>query len=322
MQFTIVGAGALGSILGAHLLAAGHGVTMIARGARARFLTAQGLKIRGLRDLSQPCTVVTPGTLIATPGVLIYTVKTYQMDAALASLANLQPAAVLSVANGVMKNEQLVAVYGAERVLGCMANVSGELLANGEVSFTRNVRMPLGPLPGYRGPDALAIAAAIDTAGVVSAAVADIETIEWSKFAGWLAMFTLAVIARTTTGVYLENPSLAAVGVRLVKEAVALAQARGIALVDQSPLPVVSIAAAADPAQAAEILRAMGRSLQAEAPTHRMSALQDLEAGRPLEVHETLGYAQREAMRLGVPTPTIACCYELVTGLDALPRGQ
>lgn len=320
MQFTIVGAGALGSILGAHLVAAGHEVTLVARGARAAQLAQQGLRIRGLRDFDLRCRVVPPGAAAAQPGVLIYTVKTYQMDEALAAHASLAPEAVFSVANGVMKNEQLMATHGAGCVLGCMANVSGELHADGTVEFTRNVRMPLGPLAGYRGPDAGAIAAAIDAAGVVTPAVNDIETAEWSKFAGWLAMFTLAVIARTTTGVYLENAGLAAVGVKLVKEAVALARARGIALVDQSPIPVVSVAEAAMPA-AVEILRDIGRNLIAQAPTHRMSALQDFDAGRRLEVHETLGYAQREASRLGVAAPTIALCYELVAGLDTLPRG-
>ena len=213
MQFTIVGAGALGTILGAHLLAAGHEVIMVARGGRAVQLEKQGLRLRGLRECDLPCQVVAPGAAIAHPGVLIYTVKTYQMDEALAALGSLRPDAVFSVANGVMKNEQLTAVYGPKRVLGCMANVSGELLASGEVSFTRNVRMPLGALPGYRGPAVASIASAIDAAGVITPAVDDIETAEWSKFAGWLAMFTLAVIARTTTGVYLENAGLAAVGV-------------------------------------------------------------------------------------------------------------
>jgi len=320
MQFTIVGAGALGTILGAHLIASGQAVTLVARGARAAQLRTQGLRLRGLRDFDLPCTVVEPGAAIPAPGILIYTVKTYQMDEALNALATLRPDAVFSVANGVMKNEQLMAVHGAGRVLGCMANVSGELRTDGVVEFTRNVRMPLGPLPGYRGPAAADIAAAIDAAGVVTPAVDDIESAEWSKFAGWLAMFSLAVIARTTTGVYLENAGLAAVGVKLAKEAVALATARGITLVDQSPIPVVSVAQAELPA-AVEILRDIGRNLIAQAPTHRMSALQDFEAGRRLEVHETLGYAAREAARLGVPAPTIAFCYELVAGLDTLPRG-
>ena len=51
-----------------------------------------------------------------------------------------------------------------------------------------------------------------------------------------------------------------------------------------------------------------------------MSALQDLEAGRALEVHETLGYAVNEARRLGVPAPTLALCYDIAAGLNDLPR--
>lgn len=320
MQFTIVGAGALGSILGAHLLAAGHEVALVARGARAEQLRAQGLRIRGLRDFNLPCRVLAPGAADREPGVLIYTVKTYQMDEALAAHAHTRPQAAFSVANGVMKNEQLRDVHGAATVLGCMANVSGELMADGEVLFTRNVRMPLGPLAGYGGPSAASIASVIDAAGVVTEAVADIESVEWSKFAGWLAMFTLAVIARTTTGVYLENPRLAAVGAQIVKEAVALARARGITLVDQSPIAVVSVDAAPTPLAAAEILRDIGRNLIAQAPRHRMSALQDFDAGRRLEVHETLGYAWRESERLGLAAPAMALCYELVAGLDGLPR--
>ncbi|MEQ8496761.1 MAG: 2-dehydropantoate 2-reductase N-terminal domain-containing protein, partial [Gammaproteobacteria bacterium] len=58
MQFTIVGAGALGTILGAHLAEAGHEVRMVARGAGSRALTAAGLRVTGLRELTPPCSVV------------------------------------------------------------------------------------------------------------------------------------------------------------------------------------------------------------------------------------------------------------------------
>jgi len=317
MQFTIVGAGALGSILAAHLIAAGHAVSVVARGQRATQLDAQGLRVRGLRDLDVACRVVAPGQAPDDAGIVIFAVKTYHLAPAIAMCATLRPQAVLSVANGVMKNEQLCASYGRERVLGCMANVSGELLPSGEVLFTRNVRMPLGPLGDYRGPAAAAIAAAIDAAGVVTTCVADIETVEWSKFVGWLAMFVLALIARRPTGVYLSDPRFAALAVRLIREGGALAQARGVVLADHSPIPVQSVLQAEEPAACA-IVRAVGAEF-ARSPAHRMSSLQDLDAGRPLEVHETLGFAVREAERLGVAAPTLAVCYDLIAALDALP---
>ena len=54
----------------------------------------------------------------------------------------------LSVQNGVLKNELLATVFGYSRVLGAMADFSGELLANGEVKFTRNVCLHLGEEKG------------------------------------------------------------------------------------------------------------------------------------------------------------------------------
>lgn len=319
MQFTIVGAGALGTILGAHLGAAGHAVTVLARGARAQQAGRDGLRVQGLRDLHQRCTVLSPQDCPREPGVLVLAVKTYHMAEALAPLVACRPQAVFSLANGVLKGEQLAESFGASRVLGCMANFSGELLADGNVAFSRNVRLALGAAPGYAGTAVQDIAAAIDGAGLVTVAVPDIESAEWSKFVGWVALFALAVIARATTGEFLANPRFATLGVRLVREAHAVASARGIRLVDASPVPVAAIATQSFE-QAVKTLRETGAGFQANAPGHRMSALQDLEAGRALEVHETLGYVVAEARRLGVPAATLELCYEIAAGLNDLPR--
>jgi len=316
MQFTIVGAGALGTILGAHLVEAGHEVRMIARGARAQALTRDGLRVTGVRELTQPCTVAAAPEAGQDDDVLVYAVKTYHMADALASIDGVTPRAVFSLANGVQKNEQLAGVFGTARVLGCMANFSGELLADGRVTFTRNVMLHLG---GGGGARATEIAGLIDAAGIRATACANIETVEWSKFVGWVALFALAVIARSTTGVALDNPHFAQLGAAVIRETARIAAAREIPLVDQSPMPVASIAGASSRAAVA-LVREVGRELARSAPDHRMSALQDLEAGRRLEVHETLGYAVREAARLGVDAPTLALCYEIGAGLDALPH--
>ena len=58
MRFAILGAGALGTILGAHLSRAGHEVVMIARGERARVLQRQGLVLNGLSDIKARPTVI------------------------------------------------------------------------------------------------------------------------------------------------------------------------------------------------------------------------------------------------------------------------
>jgi ketopantoate reductase len=60
----------------------------------------------------------------------------------------------------------------------------------------------------------------------------------------------------------------------------------------------------------------VGREFELKAPGHRMSSLQDLEAGRPLEIHETLWYALRKATQHGVPLPLVEAFYHVVSAID------
>jgi 2-dehydropantoate 2-reductase len=67
-------------------------------------------------------------------------------------------------------------------------------------------------------------------------------------------------------------------------------------------------------------VRNAGEQMRARAPDHRMSALQDLEAGRPLEVAETFGYAARKAGELGLSLPLLEAFHHLVAGIDRMRR--
>jgi 2-dehydropantoate 2-reductase len=311
MKFAILGAGALGTILGAHLSRAGHEVVMIARGERARTLQRQGLVLNGLSDIkARPLVVDDPSKLLET-GTLIIATKAIDTAKALESLRHLRLENALSVQNGVLKNELLATVFGFSRVIGAMADFSGELLANGEVKFTRNVCLHLGEEKGGLSPRVEALASAIDGAGVRCAAASNIRTREWSKFAGWIAQFPLAVLTRQITWKFLMDERSALVIVRMVREAAKLAEAMKIELTDMPPLPVPSIAHASD-ADAVAIIRGIGQKFLDNSPEHRMSAQQDVLRGSRLEHDETLGYALRKAQELGVPMPTLDTCYRIL----------
>ena len=145
----ILGAGAIGSILGAHLARAGHCVTMIARGERARQLTRDGLRIRGLADFSVSVRVVENWADLTDAGVLIVATKTRGTAATLATLAQVDLDAAFSIQNGIRKNDVLVDVFHqAERWV--LADLSGELLPTGEVAFTRNVNLMISKFAGGR----------------------------------------------------------------------------------------------------------------------------------------------------------------------------
>jgi 2-dehydropantoate 2-reductase len=312
VRFAILGAGALGTILGAHLSRAGHEVVMIARGERARVLQRLGLVLNGLSDIkARPQVVDDPSKLLET-GTLIVATKAIDTAKALDSLKHLRLDNAFSVQNGVLKNELLATVFGYSRVIGAMADFSGELLANGEVKFTRNVCLHLGEEKGGMSPRVEALAAAIDAAGVRAAAASNIRTREWSKYAGWIAQFPLAVLTRQITWKFLMDERSATVIVRIVREAARLAEAMKIELLDMPPLPVPSIVHGSD-AQALAIVRDIGQKFFDNSPEHRMSAQQDVLRGSRLETEETLGYALQKARELEVPMPTLDTCYRIIT---------
>ena len=67
-EFAILGAGAMGSILGAHLARAGHSVALLARGRRAEQVRSEGLRISGLTQFSTPTEAPALGGLLRRPG--------------------------------------------------------------------------------------------------------------------------------------------------------------------------------------------------------------------------------------------------------------
>jgi len=316
VRIVILGAGALGTILAAHLAADGHDVSLIARGRRASQLQDAGLEVRGLREIRTRCDVITDPALAPSADLLILTAKTYDNEAAVASLAGDRFATVFSVANGVVKNAELARGFGPERVLGCMADTSGELLEDGSASFTRNVMLHLGIPGGGVDRRAETVAAAIHASGVNARAVTNIDTVEWSKFVGWTALLALSVLTRLRTANFLAQPHCAEVAGAMIREMGTIAAAKHIEIVDQSPLPVASVIAGTLE-DARDVLLGVGREWLQLAPNHRMSSLQDLERGKRLEVDETLGYALTEARRLNLAVPTLTTCYQLVAGINA-----
>jgi 2-dehydropantoate 2-reductase len=321
-EFAVLGPGAIGSILAAHLARAGHSVVVIARGERARVLQREGLRIKGLADFSVPVSVITdPGQLQAAE-TLIVAMKTPGTEAALQRLKHVEVGVALSIQNGVLKDELLTQAFGADRVLGALADTSGELLPSGEVLFTRNANLPLGEPAGGISERARRIAGMIDAAGVRSAAVADIVSMEWSKFTVWLGLMSMAVSTRSATWRYLADPDCAWVMVRLIREAAALARAQGIALTEGvAALPLCALVEGPE-RDAIEMIRRLGEDMRRRAPDHRMSSLQDLEAGRPLEVEETFGYAVRMAARLGLSAPLLEALYHTVAAIDHTRAGS
>jgi ketopantoate reductase len=129
----------------------------------------------------------------------------------------------------------------------------------------------------------------------------------------------LAITTRVNTWKFLSDPDAALVLARLVREVGELGLACDVALTDESMLPVASMCRGSERA-AMESVKALAAGYRSNAPEHRLSTLQDLEAGRPLEIEETLGYAVGKAVQLGLSLPLLANLYPLSGAIDRLRR--
>jgi 2-dehydropantoate 2-reductase len=315
MKIVILGAGALGSILGGHLARAGEEVTIIARGQRAAYVQQHGITLTGLADFTVPVAVTTQPQAVREADVLVVAVKTYDTEPALASVNHLKVGSVLSIQNGVLKDEQLAHAFGWEKTLGAAVVLSGEVTPAGPVRFTLNEYFALGELPEGTSARAQALVTALVRAGIRAEAAAQIRTVEWSKYALFMSWMAPAVLTRLETYKFLTQPDTTAIVAQLLQETARLAARLGIALDDRGPLPVKTLCGM-PLAEAVTTIRRLGAVMEAQAPAHKLSTLQDLERSRRLEIEETLGYAVRKGAELDVPLPTMDTCYRLIAGVN------
>jgi 2-dehydropantoate 2-reductase len=315
MKIIILGAGALGTVLGAHLARVGEDVTLIARGQRAAYLQEHGATITGLVDFTIPVRVVTDPSQIRDADVLIVTVKTYDMASALHSVKHLDVESVGSIQNGILKNEQLAQTFGWEKVLGAMAALSAAVLPTGTVRFTVNQGLYLGELPEGTSSRVQTLGETFAQAGILAQVTPSIQSFEWAKYLAFVSWMAPAVLTRLETYKFLQEAQTATIVAAILHEMTQIAAARAIVLEDITFFPTKTLSQLAFDDLVTH-LQQMGDQLASQAPLHKISTLQDVEQGKRLEVEETLGYAVRQSAALGISTPTMDICYKLIAGIN------
>ena len=320
MKIVILGAGALGSLIGAHLARAGEDVTLIARGNRATFIREHGVTVTGLVNLTVPVNVTARPNDVREADALIVTVKTYDMETALDAVAHLRVGSVLSVQNGVVKDEQLARCFGWEKTLGAAALVSAEVTPAGPVRFTVNEWFCIGELPEGTSERVQALVTMLARAGIRAEASPRIRSVEWTKYVVGVHWMALAALSRLETYKIFKHPDLAYVAAMVTREMAQLAARLGIPLLDLGAFRAKTLSSVPLEEAVANV-RQVGEMMEANGATaHKVSILQDLERGRRLEVEAILGYAVHKGAELGAPLPTVETCYRLIKGIDESVR--
>jgi len=324
VRIVIVGAGALGSVLGGYLALAGEDVTLIGRPAHVEAIRRRGLQIEGVRGphVVRGLRAVAEGSEVEAADLLVVCVKSQDTTEALAGVAHLcgKVGMTISLQNGGRKDEQLAEVFGPEAVAGATTLVGASMPEPGRVHHTGNAGTWIGEFTGPPSPRVTQAAAAFRKAELPIEIRPDIRTVIWCKLNQMVPAATIACITRLALHEIYLAPDLAALFVELSREVAQIAERRGIPL-DDFPGFAVRTVCTAPFEGAVQSVIARGQTLVERGMTQvRISTLQDLERGKPTEAEETIGYVIRLGRELGIPMPKVEMLYRIIRAIEGAHR--
>ncbi len=242
-EILIAGAGAIGSVAGGMLHAAGHRVTLLGRRAHLDAIARDGLRITGLlgaRTIRGLALADNPAALDRRFDVILCTVKPYDTAAIADAIQDrlADSGVIVSLQNGLGNIEALAARFGLRRVLGGRVIFGAEIERPGAVHVTVFADpVAIGPAPSLHGAlcaeleaRAASIASAIASAGIATVACADIMPVIWSKLLYNVALNPLGALFELSYGELADDPALRAIMDDVIAEAFAVARKLAIAL--------------------------------------------------------------------------------------------
>jgi 2-dehydropantoate 2-reductase len=308
MRFAIVGAGGIGGYLGARLALAGEEVTFVARGANLEAIRRDGIKVieadgseRVVRDVAavplaegRPCDVV------------LLAVKAHQLADIAPGLGRLLApgAPVVTLQNGIPwwyfyraggehdgrpvravdPTGIVAASIDSARVIGCIVFLAAELVAPGVVRVFEGNRLTLGEPDGSASDRAARVSEAFSRAGFKAPVVTDIRSEIWLKLWGNVTFNPISALTHATMGEMCRFPLTRSLIAAMMAEARAVGEALGAHI----RVPIERRIAGAE-----------------RAGDHKTSMLQDVEAGRALELDALVGAVVELGQLAGVATPHI-----------------
>ncbi|MGH2429048.1 MAG: 2-dehydropantoate 2-reductase [Candidatus Limnocylindria bacterium] len=300
MKIAVFGSGAVGGYFGARLASAGSDVQFVARGENLAVMRERGLDVEsvfGDMHLDPAAFGVTDDPASIGPSdMVLFTVKSYDTDAAAASLAPLLHArtGVISLQNGIDNEERIAGRIGAEHILGGAAFLFAHRAGPGHIRHTGGpARIVFGEMDGRRSERIEAFLAECGRARIAADVAPDIQVALWSKFVFLCAQAGLTAATREPIGVIRETPDTAALFRRVMEEIVSLGRAEGVALPDDLVERQLEFAASLE-------------------PNGRSSMYDDMVAGRPMELEALLGEVVRRGAQAGVATPVSETLYAVL----------
>jgi 2-dehydropantoate 2-reductase len=315
VRFAVVGAGAIGAYVGAALARGGDEVTLIARGPHLRAMRENGVQVWSPRgDFHVHPAATDDVAAVADAETVFLGLKAYSLPGLAPEIGrHLRPgAAVIPAQNGIpwwyfqshpgpLAGTRLESVdpggivadsIPAESVVGCVVYCSAEILEPGVIRHVEGTRFSIGEPDGTDSERCRRISDAFTAGGLKCPVDQRLRDQIWLKLIGNVAFNPVSALTRATLGELAELPAMVDLLRAMFAECAAVAAALGV------EFPV-----------------SLDRRLQAgfAVGDHKTSMLQDLEAGKPLELGCMTGALIELADELAVPVPhtrTVHACAE------------
>jgi len=299
MKIAMMGSGGVGGFFGGRLARAGYDVSFVARGAHLAAMKARGLLIESPAqgDIHVPQVRATDDPAEIGPvDLVILSVKLWDTESAARAIAPLvgPRTGVLSLQNGVIKDDILRRVFPASQVMGGVGYVATHVARPGVIHQVGTMqRIVVGEYDGTASPRARFLHEALVAAGVKAELSTDIRRSLWEKYVFLVALSGTTASMRRPLGDVRSHPRTRAFFTDLMRETVAVGRAHGVALPEDF---------AAD------------RLAFADSLPHDMTSSMhhDLERGNPLEVEWLSGGVVRLGEDKGVPTPANRAVWDIL----------
>jgi 2-dehydropantoate 2-reductase len=321
MKICIVGAGAIGGMLGVKFALTGHEVTLILRGANLEAVRKNGLRLieeDGKELLAQPIKATSVIAGAGVQDVVILALKAHQVAAVAADLPALMNAEtrVITMQNGIpwwyfhklpgeigqryrgtpvksVDPDGIIAKHiEVDRVIGCVVYPASEVIRPGVIKVIEGNRFTLGELDGSETPSIRTISDAFKNAGFKSPVINDIRSEIWLKLWGNLSFNPISALTHATLEDICVYPPTRELAANMMKEAQTIAEKLGVQF-------RVTLEKRINGAQA------VGQ--------HKTSMLQDVELGRPIELEALVGSVIELGKITETPTPNIDAVYALTS---------
>src|ERR1700722_4770166 len=312
MKFLIAGAGAIGAYIGARMAQAGFDVTLFARGPHLRAMQEHGVQVKspdgdfvarpaiaGSLEAVGPVDVVFLGVKAhGLPQLAPHLKPVLGPDTAVVSMQNGIPWWYFQGFRGEWEGLRLERVdpggiissaIEARRVVGSIVYFSTEIPTPGVVQHIEGNRISLGEPDGSRSERCRQIAEALIASGLRCPVTARLRHEIWVKVLGNASFNPVSALTRATLAQMMRDPGVCSVIRSIMQEVEAVSNKLGMEL----PVSIDQ--------------RITGAEKVGE---HKTSMLQDLEAGRPMELEALIGAVVELGERVGLPMSCTRAIYE------------